>query len=100
MNKLKTNYKHIFLSLTLAFFASCNQPSFINLTSTNLSQNPSGIYTLQTELDIQDRMVSPETIQVFTVVGGESIPMVQDPINPNLWSCDYKLPPGFDEATY
>ena len=100
MKKLNTTYTHIFLSLTLAFFASCNQPSFINLTSTNLSQNPSGIYTLQTELDIQDRKVNPESIKVFTVVGGESIPMVQDPINPNLWSCDYKLPPGFDEATY
>ena len=33
-------------------------------------------------------------------MGGETIPMVQDPINSNLWSCDYKLPQGFDEATY
>ena len=88
MNKLKTTYKHILLSLTLAFFASCNQPSFINLTSTNISQNPSGIYTLQTELDIQDRKVNPESVQVFAVVGGQKIPMVQDPINKNLWSCD------------
>ncbi len=100
MNKLKITYKHIFLSLTLAFFASCNRPSFINLTSTNISQNPSGIYTLQTELEIQDRKVDPNSVEVFTVVGGETIEMVQDPINPNLWSCDYKLPQGFDEATY
>ena len=90
MNKLKTNYKHIFLSLTLAFFASCNQPSFINLTSKNISQNPSGIYTLQTELDIQDRKVNPETVKVFAVVGGESILMVQDPINQNLWSWSFR----------
>ena len=26
--------------------------------------------------------------------------MVQDELNPELWSCDYKLPAGFDEATY
>jgi hypothetical protein len=26
--------------------------------------------------------------------------MVQDPVNTSLWSCDYKLPGGFDEATY
>jgi len=26
--------------------------------------------------------------------------MVQDDLNPELWSCDYKLPAGFDEATY
>ena len=100
MNKLHTTYKHIFLALALAFLTSCNQPSFINLTSTNISQNPSGIYTLQTELDIQDRKVNPDSVQVFSIVGGEKIPMVKDPINLSLWSCDYKLPQGFDEATY
>ena len=78
----------------------CTQPHFINLTSTNVSQNPSGIYTLQTELDVQDRGISNETLEVFAVVGGERLPMVQDDLNPALWSCDYKLPGGFDEATY
>ena len=100
MKKLKINYKHIFLSISLAFLASCKQPSFINLTSTNISQNPSGIYTLQTELDIQDRLINRESVKVFAIVGGETIQMVQDPVNPDLWSCDYKLPQGFDEATY
>ncbi len=100
MKKLSSPSRYIFLFITLIFFASCKQPSFINLTSTNISQNPSGIYTLQTELDIQDRKVNFDTVKVFVVVGGDSIPMVQDPINSNLWSCDYKLPQGFDEATY
>lgn len=100
MNTLSTLFKSILLSASLCFLASCNQPSFINLTSGNLSQNPSGIYTLQTELDIQDRKVNQDTIQVFAVVGGDTIPMVKDPVNPFLWSCDYKLPQGFDEATY
>ncbi len=70
------------------------------MTATNISQNPSGIYTLQTEIDIQDRKVHKESIKVSAIVGGESIPMVKDPVNPFLWSCDYKLPSGFDEATY
>ena len=100
MNTLSTLFKTILLSASLCFLTSCNQPSFINLTSGNLSQNPSGIYTLQTELDIQDRKVNQDTIQVFAVVGGDTIPMVKDPVNPFLWSCDYKLPQGFDEATY
>ena len=26
--------------------------------------------------------------------------MIKDPVNPALWSCDYNLPQGFDEATY
>ena len=100
MKKLKITYKHIFFSLIIASLAGCKQPSFINLTSTNISQNPSGIYTLQTEVDIQDRLINRDTVKVFAVVGGETIPMEQDPLNNNLWSCDYKLPQGFDEATY
>jgi len=100
MNSLSTLSKSIILSASLCLFTNCKQPSFINLTSTNLSQNPSGIYTLQTELDIQDRHVSEDSIEVFAVVGGDTISMTKDPVNPFLWSCDYKLPQGFDEATY
>ena len=100
MNKLNIIYKFLFLLLFSIIFTGCKQPTFINLTSTNISQNPSGIYTLQTEVDIQDRNVNPDTVEVSAVVGGELISMVQDPINQNLWSCDYKLPSGFDEATY
>ena len=88
------------LSASMWLISSCTQPHFINLTSKNISQNPSGIYTLQTELDVQDRGISNETLEVFAVVGGERLPMIQDDLNPALWSCDYKLPGGFDEATY
>ncbi len=88
------------LSLSMWFFSGCQQPNFINLTSKNISQNPSGIYTLQTELEVQDRGVKIDTVEVFAVVGGEKLVMVQDDLNPELWSCDYKLPSGFDEATY
>ena len=88
------------LSVSLWFMSGCRQPNFINLTSKNVSQNPSGIYTLQTELEIQDRGIKIDTVKVFAVVGGEKLVMVQDDLNPDLWSCDYKLPAGFDEATY
>jgi hypothetical protein len=88
------------LSASLWFLSSCRQPNFINLTSKNVSQNPSGIYTLQTEIEVQDRGVKMDTLEVFAIVGGEKLVMVQDDLNPELWSCDYKLPTGFDEATY
>ena len=88
------------LSASLFIICGCRQPNFINLTSKNISQNPSGIYTLQTELEIQDRGIKRETVEVFAVVGGEKLVMVQVDLNPELWSCDYKLPTGFDEATY
>ena len=51
-------------------------------------------------MEIQDRGIKSETVEVFAVVGGEKLVMVQDEFNPELWSCDYKLPAGFDEATY
>ena len=87
------------LSASLWLISGCRQPNFINLTSKNVSQNPSGIYTLQTELEIQDRGIKTKTVEVFAVVGGEKLVMVQDDLNEELWSCDYKLPSGFDEAT-
>jgi len=43
------------LSASLWLISGCRQPNFINLTSKNVSQNPSGIYTLQTDLEIYDR---------------------------------------------
>ncbi len=100
MNQAKFRLTFLIAIIGLGFLSSCRQPTFINLTSQNISQNPSGIYTLQTEVDIQDRRVLKDSVSVSVVVGGESIPMVVDPVNSALWSCDYKLPQGFDEATY
>ena len=50
-------------------------------------------------MEIQDRKVVKESVQVFLVVGGNSGHDSGSP-QPDLWSCDYKLPQGFDEATY
>ena len=100
MNQAKFRLTFLIAIIGLGFLSSCRQPTFINLTSQNISQNPSGIYTLQTEVDIQDRRVLKDSVSVSVIVGGESIPMVVDPVNSALWSCDYKLPQGFDEATY
>ena len=100
MHQAKFRLTFLIAIIGLGFLSSCRQPTFINLTSQNINQNPSGIYTLQTEVDIQDRRVVKDSISVSVIVGGESIPMVVDPVNSSLWSCDYKLPQGFDEATY
>lgn len=100
MNQFKSRLSFILAISVITFLCSCRPPTFINLTSKNLSQNPSGIYTLQTEVEIQDRKVLKDSIEVNVIVGGETIGMVQDPVNDSLWSCDYKLPKGFDEATY
>jgi hypothetical protein len=79
MNQSKFRLTVLLAILGLGFLSSCRQPTFINLTSKNISQNPSGIYTLQTEVDIQDRRVDQNSIEVSAVVGGETIPMVQRP---------------------
>ena len=100
MNQIIKLIAFLTLSASLFLLSSCKRPSFINLTSTNISQNPSGIYTIQTEVDLQDRKIFYDSIEVVLYVGGEAYPMVKDPVNPSLWSCDYKLPSGFDEATY
>lgn len=74
--------------------------TFVNLTAVNQNQNPSNIYTLQTEVDMQDKAVVQDTMKVSVVIGGEAHPMVRGQVGDNLWSYDYKLPTGFDEANY
>ena len=89
MNKAKFRLTFPFAILALVFLSSC-QPTFINLTSRTV--RTIRIYTLQTEVDIQIAG-DINSIEVIAVVG-ESIAMVKDPINPALWSCDYKPPQG------
>ena len=97
MNKLEQIYKFSSFSSFSIIFTGCKQPTFINLTSTNISQN---LWNLHFKLKSIFRTEwNPDTVEV-SAVGGELISTVQDPINQNLWSCDYKLPSGFDEATY
>ena len=79
MNQITKLIVFTALSASLFLTLGCKRPSFINLTSTNISQNPSGIYTLQTEVDLQDRKIKSDSIEVLLVVGGESYPMVKDP---------------------
>ena len=74
--------------------------NFVNLTAVHQNQNPSNIYTLQTEVDVQDKAVVQETVQVSVVIAGQTHPMVRGQIGESIWSYDYKLPPGFDEANY
>ena len=81
MNQFKSRLSFILAISVVTFLCSCRPPTFINLTSKNLSQNPSGIYTLQTEVEIQDRKVLKDSIEVNVIVGGETIGMVQDPVN-------------------
>jgi hypothetical protein len=96
----RLSLKSFMVATALLWLAGCNKPSFINLTSGNLNQNPSGIYTLQTEIDLQDRNVVEGSLQVFAVIGGQEVPMVTDQLNNRIWSCDYKLPAVYDEAAY
>ena len=100
MTTMRFPYKAFAIVALATWFGSCSKPSFINLTSGNLNQNPSSIYTLQTELNLQDRNIAEDSLQVYAIVGGQEVPMVSDQLNDRIWSCDYKLPQGYDEATY
>ena len=55
---------------------------------------------MQTEIDIQDKAVVQETVKVSVVIAGEAHTMVRGQAGQDIWSYDYKLPPGFDEANY
>ncbi len=99
MMKLKAYLIHGALLASAVLLGGCGA-TFVNLTAVNQNQNPSGIYTLQTEVDVQDKAVVNDTIQVSVIIGGETKPMVRGQVGNNIWSCDYKLPVGFDEANF
>ena len=99
MMKLKAYLVPVAMLASAVLLGGCGA-TFVNLTAVNQNQNPSGIYTLQTEVDVQDKAVVKDTIQVSVIIGGEPKPMVKGQIGESTWSYDYKLPPGFDEAHF
>lgn len=99
MMKSKEHLIFAALLASVVLLGACGA-NFVNLTAVHQNQNPSSIYTLQTEIDIQDKAVVQETVNVSVVIAGEAHPMVRGQVGQNIWSYDYKLPPGFDEANY
>jgi len=99
MMKLKEYLVFCGLLASAVFLGGCGA-TLVNLTAANQSQNPSGIYTLQTEVDIQDRAVVQDTVQLSVVIGKETVPMVKGQISDKIWSCDYKLPEKYDKAHF
>ena len=99
MMKLKAYLIPVAMLASAVLLGGCGA-TFVNLTAVNQNQNPSGIYTLQTEVDIQDRAVVQDTVQLSVVIGEETLPMVKGQISERIWSCDYKLPEKYDEAHF
>lgn len=80
-------------------FGGCT-PSITNLTSEQVPQNASGIYTLSMAISNDDGNVITKSYKPAIVIDGEVLPMRQSEIGRNVYEYDYAMPQGRSEARF
>lgn len=71
-----------------------------NLTPPTLAENNSNVYTLTASVKPRTTHVIRDSIQTNIIIDGETYPMQQSPLSPDLFEFEYKLPDGRQDASY
>lgn len=79
--------------------AGCN-PTITNLTSEQVPQNASGIYTLSMAVSNDNGSVITKSYKPAIVIDGETFPMRQSAVGRNIFEFDYQMPEGRKEARF
>lgn len=85
-----------FLLATTMLVSGC-QSFFTNLTSTNLAENPSSIYTFTFSSDLPNGVVE-ETLEAEIAINGEVHPMSR--VGDDIFEFEFRLPEGQSEVRY
>lgn len=94
--------KHYSLSLlAFALFAltGCNQ-TITNLTSSQIPQNPSGIYTLTTHTQVPVDHLVADSVKVYIEIEEAQHEMQPSPSGGDLYEYEYAMPSDRAEAKY
>lgn len=75
-------------------------PTITNLTSKQVPQNASGIYTLSMAVRNEDGAIADSSFAPKVVVDGTSRPMTRSELGRNVFEYDYVMPEGRNEARY
>jgi len=100
------NYRKIFLPLVALLVSllvsGCDygDVKITNLTPETLAENHSNVYTLSVSVKPKTKDVINESIRANIVIDGETFPMVQSPVSPDLFEFEYHLPAGRQDASY
>lgn len=91
------------LSLASALFLSgCDfgDVSITNLTPTTLAENHSNVYTISASVKPRTTNVVDGSIRTNIVIDGQTYPMQQSTLRPDLYEFEYQLPAGRQDANY
>ncbi|MEM7790733.1 MAG: IPT/TIG domain-containing protein [Verrucomicrobiota bacterium] len=71
-----------------------------NLTPPTVPTNPSGIYTLTAQAQIQSKAVDPNSLYAFVVIDGEQRQMAESDLGKGFFDYDYTIPEGSTGADF
>lgn len=94
--------KRIFLPflLFLVLFASGCSVRIANMTPGTVPTNPSGIYTLSVQAEVQNQAIDPSSISAYVVVDGEEHEMQRSDLGGGYFDFDYAIPEGQRSARF
>lgn len=86
----------------VALFSGCATNQFSRISPPlRVPENASNIYTFSfVSKSLPSTMVSRDNSRAFLVVNGQTFQMQRDPIQRNLFTFDYQMPPGQRTALY
>ena len=87
-------------ALGLVTFLTGCQSRFNNLTPERIPQNPSGLYTFSFGAQLIATNVVEDSERATITINGESFPMVRSDEGGRIFTYDYAMPLGLNEARY
>ena len=93
------HYSLPILVFALFALAGCSQ-TITNLTSPQIPQNPSGIYTLSVHTSVNDDHLVPDSMKVFIEIEGTQQEMQPSPSGGDLFEYEYAMPSDRAQAKY
>lgn len=79
------------MALGILALAGCS--SITNLTPSQMSRTPEGLYPVEAQWRTRDQSLRPETIQPSVLIRGESYPMKRTPLVKDRWEAFIPVPP-------
>jgi len=100
MKQVKVIRSFFVYATGLFLLAGCGDLTLSNLTPKKIPKNPSRIYTLSLDAQINNGSVSRDTLLAEIVIDGNTYPMQKSEAGKDIWEYDYRLPGDRRGAKY
>ena len=100
MKQIKLNSSFFLYATGLLFLVGCGDLTLTNLTPKKIPKNPSRIYTLSLDAQVNNGSVDRKTMEAAIIIDGDSYPMEKSQAGKDIWEFDYRLPGDRRGAKY